>query len=109
MMAVAAGGFLGAVARFLVSIYLNKASFPYGTLVANVTGAFCLGWLLSMNVSDDVLLFFGTGFLGAFTTFSTWLLESAHLPVKKALFYIGITCCAGFLGSFTASEVYLFF
>lgn len=108
-MVVAAGGFLGAVARFLVSTYLNKASFPYGTLLANVTGAFCLGWLLSIDVPHEVLLFFGTGFLGAFTTFSTWLLESAHMPVKKVFFYIGITCCAGFLGSFVASEVYLLF
>ena len=51
---------------------------PYGTLVVNVTGAFALGLL-----GNNFVL--GTGFVGAYTTFSTWMLESHGLSRRAAL------------------------
>ncbi len=63
-----AGG-AGAVARYLVSLAVTK---PYGTLIVNLTGAFALGAL-----SESFVL--GTGFVGAYTTFSTWMLETHDL------------------------------
>jgi fluoride exporter len=75
-------GGLGAIARFgldgAVSAQLGT-DFPYGTLVVNVSGAFGLGALAGAAVGQDVNRLAGTGLVGAFTTFSTWALESHRL------------------------------
>lgn len=99
MMLVAIGGFFGAIARFWISNGLNKISFPFGTLLVNVLGAFLLGLLIGSGADENSRLLFGTGFLGAFTTFSTWLFEVKEMDVKKAVFYMMATCAAGFLGA----------
>jgi len=72
-MALAGGA--GAVTRFVIS---RLFAVPFGTLLVNLTGAFVLG-LISGN------FIFGTGFIGAYTTFSTWMLESHQLPRRAAL------------------------
>lgn len=81
------GGFLGANARFLVSSWTARllgASFPYGTLIANMSGSFLLGITIAV-LHDRALLaspqrhFFAVGFLGAYTTFSTFTYESMQL------------------------------
>jgi CrcB protein len=75
-------GGLGAVARFLldgsVAGRLGR-DFPYGTLAVNLTGAFVLGLLVGAALSDDAFRLLGTGLVGAYTTFSTWALESHRL------------------------------
>ncbi len=75
-------GGLGAVARFAldgaVAERLGRA-FPYGTLSVNVLGAFILGVLVGAVVGQDTYRLLGTGLVGAFTTFSTWVLESHRL------------------------------
>jgi CrcB protein len=63
------------VARFLVA---RSLPVPYGTLAVNVTGAFVLGLL-----GNNFVL--GTGFVGAYTTFSTWMFESHALSRRAAL------------------------
>lgn len=80
---VAIGGAVGAVARHGTAALCENLfgeRFPWGTLVVNVIGCFLLGWLLhhSMLVSDAVKLAIGTGFLGAFTTFSTFGVQTHH-------------------------------
>jgi CrcB protein len=85
-LAVVAGigflGGLGAVARFLldgaVSSQLGRA-FPFGTLAVNLTGSFALGVLSGAAVGGDAVRLAGVGFLGAYTTFSTWALEAHRL------------------------------
>jgi fluoride exporter len=75
-------GGVGAVARFLLdgAVASRTASvFPWGTLAVNLTGALALGVLHGAGVSGDGLRLFGTGLLGAYTTFSTWMLESHRL------------------------------
>ena len=54
-------------------------SFPWGTLAVNLSGAFALGVLAGATISEDAYRLAGTGLLGAYTTFSTWTLESHRL------------------------------
>ena len=54
-------------------------SFPWGTLAVNLSGAFTLGVLAGATISEDAYRLAGTGLLGAYTTFSTWALESHRL------------------------------
>lgn len=83
---VAGGGALGAVARYGVGEWARARfgeAFPWGTLVVNVAGSLLLGLLLGLaltgKASRPTRALFGTGFLGAFTTFSTFSCESYAL------------------------------
>ncbi|OAG28491.1 fluoride efflux transporter CrcB [Thermodesulfatator autotrophicus] len=83
---VGAGGFLGAMARYWVSgLALHFSTrFPLGTLLVNVLGSFFLGFLMTLVsetllVSPETRLFLAIGFLGAFTTFSTFAYETNSL------------------------------
>ncbi|MEZ5078007.1 MAG: fluoride efflux transporter CrcB [Solirubrobacterales bacterium] len=79
---VGALGALGALARFRVAgaVTARRASaFPYGTFVVNVSGGFTLGLLTGLGVNGDAMLVFGTGLLGGYTTFSTWMVEAQRL------------------------------
>ena len=81
------GGFLGACARYWVASWVAQrwgASFPFGTLLINVTGSFVLGLFMSattghLPVDARVRLLFAIGFIGAYTTFSTYTYESVQL------------------------------
>ena len=85
--AIGTGGFLGAVSRYLVANRISilfGADFPYGTLVVNTVGSFLLGFLsrfLLEHFIVDELVRIGilVGFLGAFTTYSTFSYESIML------------------------------
>ena len=87
LLAVAAGGAVGAVARYLVMIqvgHLLGAGFPYATLAVNVIGSFILGSLvealaLVWTVGSDLRAFIVVGVLGSFTTFSTFSLDVISL------------------------------
>lgn len=103
---VAIGGFFGAITRFKLSGWLNKKTshiMPVGTLFVNVSGSFFLGLLLSLAMPRHTDLMLGTGFLGAFTTFSTFKLETMHLLSGKrpqALFYLLYTYLLGLGAAF---------
>jgi fluoride exporter len=75
-------GGVGAIARFLldgaVAARLGR-EFPFGTLAVNLSGTLALGILVGAMVSDETMRLAGTGLLGAYTTFSTWALESHRL------------------------------
>ncbi len=84
---IALGAALGANARYLVSLWAADrfgVSFPYGTFLVNVTGSLLLGFLLALSVdhfltSPQSRWFLATGFLGSYTTFSTYMVESVNL------------------------------
>ena len=84
---IALGGAGGAVSRYLVDTLVSErvgAEFPWGTFVVNMTGSFALGVLFALAVERDVLpsdirLPVMTGFVGAYTTFSTLMLETWRL------------------------------
>lgn len=96
-------GGAGALARVLVDERVRAASgqpdLPLGTLSINVVGSFVLGLLTGQGVGGDALLLAGTGFLGAFTTFSTWMVESERLAGRGrpglALAYLGLSLALG--------------
>jgi CrcB protein len=92
--AIALGGALGAPARHGISVLveITPGSFPWGTFWTNVSGSFALGFVLAVLVrryptSRYLRPFVATGFLGAFTTYSTFAVET-DLLVKNA--YVGV-------------------
>jgi CrcB protein len=95
------GGF-GAVARFavdwLVSLRLGF-HFPFGILAVNLSGALLLGLLSGAAVAGNAYVLSGTAFLGAYTTFSAWMLDSQELAQRgesrAALLNVGISAAAG--------------
>jgi CrcB protein len=75
-------GGAGALARIVVERAVSRRagrSFPYGTLLVNISGAFLLGLLTGLMLSRTAELLLATGFTGAYTTFSTWSLQSDRL------------------------------
>lgn len=120
------GGFLGANARYLLSLYINQRfptiigkPFPLGTAFVNITGSFVLAIFLvyvSKNTSfpNNAKLLIGTGFFGAYTTFSTYANESMTLVNNgqwvTGLSYIIITnilCLLGVvLGLLIANRIF---
>ncbi len=78
--AMALVGSLGALARY----WLGKRWGAEGILLANLSGAFALGVLVGAVVGGVALLICGTGFLGAFTTFSTWIVERRYIALSIA-------------------------
>lgn len=88
LLLVGAGGVLGAVSRYLVGGWvqaaLPRSTFPAGTLVVNVTGSFVIGFLFQAGELRGIFgptarLFWAIGFLGAYTTFSSFSLETVNL------------------------------
>jgi fluoride exporter len=107
---IAAGAVLGANARYLVGLYVADrlgTAFPYGTLIINVSGSLVIGFFLTLlmeRLAGDPRwrLFFATGFLGAYTTFSTYTYEAAMLlrggEVGLAVLYLGGSVVGGMVG-----------
>jgi CrcB protein len=95
VLAVGAGGFLGAVARFFVGVQIVKYfphEIPLATLIVNLSGSFFIGVLVALFLHytpQDILRgFLVTGFLGALTTYSTFAIESYML--LNSSFWYGI-------------------
>ncbi|MCY9660569.1 CrcB family protein [Paenibacillus chondroitinus] len=83
---VALGGFLGACTRFIISTWGNKKFHPIlprVTLFINVSGSFLLGLLVGGAWNENLYTFLGTGFMGAYTTFSTFNMENVQLIKKR--------------------------
>lgn len=81
-LAVAAIGGVGAIGRFVIDALVSRRygrDFPVGTLTINLTGTFLLGVLIGAGASGNLYLLGGTTTLGAYTTFSTWMLETYRL------------------------------
>lgn len=106
-----AGGSLGTMARYTVSNLMHQAlgaRFPVGTLAVNLAGCFLMGFLIMLAeekgaLTHDIRIFLIIGFLGAFTTFSTFAFETVYLlkagSSAAALWNIVISVVGG-LGMF---------
>jgi CrcB protein len=88
------GGFLGCNARYLLAGWIierYETSFPYGTMVINVSGSYAIGFFLVLIserfiVHPNWRLFFVIGFLGGYTTFSTFSFETFELIQQRSFF-----------------------
>jgi len=118
--AIAIGGAVGALLRFWVSsgiYYILGKEFPYGTLAVNILGSFLMGFLyilfLERVVSSELRAIVLIGLLGAFTTFSTFSIETMNLLLDgeqtKALLniFLSVTLCllATWMGMLLARQV----
>jgi CrcB protein len=87
ILAVALGGAVGSVARYLVGIGAGRlfgTDFPWGTLIINITGSFVIGLFAGLfatrwNLPQAARIFLIVGFCGGYTTFSTFSLDSFYL------------------------------
>ena len=121
VMAIAAGGAIGALLRYWASVAVHSrlgSGFPYGTLAVNVLGSLLMGflyiWLIErLAAGPAVRAFLLSGVLGAFTTFSTFSMETLNLveggQLGKALLNIivSVTVCitAAALGIYAARQL----
>jgi CrcB protein len=109
-------GGAGAVLRFLVDRAVASRvarPFPFGTLTVNLSGAVLLGLLSGLTLSHQVALLAGTAFVGSYTTFSTWMLETQRLAeerqvwpaVANILVSVVLGIAAAMLGQWIASRL----
>ncbi len=113
----AAGGALGAGARYLVGVgamRLMGPAFPWGTLTVNIVGCFLMGVLiegaaLKWSMSNELRTFLATGILGGFTTFSAFSLDFAVLMERKAqaaaIAYLGASVGFSILALFAGLSI----
>jgi CrcB protein len=105
MLFVALGGAAGSIARFQAGKALNEryaGNVPFGTFLVNISGAFLLGLVVATVKVKSWELLIADGFLGAYTTFSTFLYEGYQLyradDKKKMVIYLGGSLLTGVLG-----------
>jgi len=110
ILSIALGGAFGAVARYLINIsplqnYLKP--FPFPTFFINITGSFLIGFLLvlfadKLQINENLRFALMVGFLGAYTTFSTFELETWELIRESQFFtaflYLFLSVAVGFIG-----------
>lgn len=100
---VAVGSFFGACARYGVNLRFKRlpSTFPWATLSVNLSGSFLIGLIMGAGWGDKVYLLLGTGFMGAYTTFSTFNVENIELVKnkewKKLMLYTGSSYVFGIL------------
>lgn len=110
LLAIAGGGALGSVARYLAGIWMLPVSdgFPFGTLFVNVLGAFLIGIFarIAINTEASLLLRLAltTGFCGGFTTFSTLSAETITMiqegRIGRAGLYVALSIILGLTATF---------
>ncbi|MGE5271575.1 MAG: fluoride efflux transporter CrcB [Thiohalocapsa sp.] len=116
-MAIAIGGTLGCWARYGVTVLIQRlwgAAFPYATLSINVLGSFLMGFLFivtleRLTVEPHVRIGILTGFLGGFTTFSTFSMEALLLAQQgeaaKSALYIALSVGLGLIAAFAGAYI----
>ena len=121
LLAIAAGGAIGAVLRYWISTAVqgrSASAFPYGTLTVNVVGSLLIGFLYILLIErlaagPTIRAFMLIGVLGAFTTFSTFsmetlnLMEAGHLgkALVNVLASVIVCVCAAALGVLAARQL----
>lgn len=102
------GSLAGGFARYYLTGALERSlghAFPYGTLAVNLIGCFLIGFLGALagdkfHLSPEARLLLMTGFCGAFTTFSAFMMEADHLvkagDFYRAMLYVVVSVAAGF-------------
>lgn len=102
-LAVALAGAIGAVARHALSVFAQQRAdsrFPVGTFTVNLVGSALAGLVVGAGDIDTTVSLVSLGFLGGFTTFSTWVVETTRLAVfdglrTRAVVNLLVTMAAG--------------
>lgn len=103
---VGIGGALGSITRYhlgkAVAQRSKNVQFPLGTFIINLSGAMLLGIVIGADVKGNLYMLMADGFLGAYTTFSTFMYEGFHLfqdnEKKNAAVYFFSTLILGIIG-----------
>lgn len=102
---VGIGGIFGGLSRYQLGKLISqraRTTFPIGTFIINITGALLLGLLSSLDTGKNIYRLLGDGFLGTYTTFSTFMYESFNLFQENeklnAFVYILSSLIVGFIG-----------
>ena len=103
-------GGLGACARVLLGAAVDARAeratfFPWGTLAVNLSGAFALGVLAGAGLAGDAYTLAATGFLGAFTTFSTWVVDARLLGGRAGFANVAVSLALGLLAVWLGREL----
>ncbi|MEH3135930.1 MAG: fluoride efflux transporter CrcB [Mycolicibacterium neoaurum] len=109
-------GGVGAVCRMLVDRVVSRhvrIGFPIGTFTVNISGAWLLGLLSTLALGPNAALLAGTAFVGAYTTFSTWMLETQRLAedarrlpaALNIVLSVGVGLLAVWLGQLTGAHL----
>ncbi|MET3599855.1 fluoride efflux transporter CrcB [Martelella mangrovi] len=113
----AAGGAIGSVGRYLVGVYAVRwfgPNFPWGTFIVNIVGSLLIGLLVeavarALNQSADMRIFIVTGFLGGFTTFSSFSLDAMNMiergDVVPAVAYIAASLVLALIAVFAGLAI----
>ena len=116
ILVIGIGSFIGGISRYLLSLFIqNKflSAFPFGTLGVNIMGCFLIGIIFGLtergNFTMEWRLFLVTGFLGGFTTFSSFSNETVALlrdgQLLHAFTYVTSSVVIGLLATFTGISV----
>jgi CrcB protein len=117
LLLVGLGGFFGAIARYALGLVLAKrlgTTWPYATFIINVTGCFALAFFMTLvtertTIHEGWRYLFPIGFVGAYTTFSTYEYETARLietgALGRALSYVMLSTIVGFAAVVLATWV----
>ena len=106
------GGIFGSITRYKLGKVISERSdsmFPLGTFLINISGAFLLGIISSVGVNNNFYYLLGDGFLGAYTTFSTFMYEGFNLFQENeklnAIIYFCITVVLGIISYAVGSYI----
>ena len=110
---VAIFGGLGATARYWISITRESGTFPYYTLLINVTGCFLLAVIIKYlatlpKLSNSLVNGLGTGLIGSFTTFSTFSVQTSNLILNGYYFTAGFYILTSLIGGFLSAGLGLY-
>lgn len=110
---IGAGGFVGAITRYILALWIGQRwgrSFPLGTFIINVTGSFLIGLLMTLMAerfteNPQWRLLLVVGFLGAYTTFSTFEYETGALLKDSEWLFAGLNVIGSVFVGFIALKL----
>lgn len=110
---IGVGGFVGSITRYILAIWIGQRwgrSFPLGTFIINVTGSFLIGLLMTLMAerfteNPQWRLLLVVGFLGAYTTFSTFEYETGALLKDSEWLYAGLNVIGSVFVGFIALKL----
>jgi fluoride exporter len=114
--AIGMGGFLGAIARYLIGVYIGGRfglRFPLGTFIINVSGSFLIGFIITLLARTTASAYWRylipIGFIGAYTTFSTFEYETLRAmqdgQITTGLLNVGLSVVLGFIAVWAGASI----